>query len=95
VDTAKPQPDIVQVALERAGVSADRAVFVGDTVWDGKASTSADVAFVAVRSGGVSRAELEEAGASVVYDGPGDLLANLDESPIGALARQLPSAAAS
>lgn len=94
VDTAKPQPDIVQVALNRAGVAADRAVMVGDTVWDGKASTSAEVPFVAVRSGGVSRAELEEAGASVVYDGPGDLLANLDDSPIGALARQVHAGAA-
>jgi HAD superfamily hydrolase (TIGR01549 family) len=34
VDTAKPQPDIVHVALERAGVDSTDAVFVGDTVWD-------------------------------------------------------------
>jgi phosphoglycolate phosphatase-like HAD superfamily hydrolase len=32
VDTAKPEPGIVQVALERAGVDADHAVFVGDAV---------------------------------------------------------------
>jgi phosphoglycolate phosphatase-like HAD superfamily hydrolase len=30
VDTAKPKPDIVHVALRRAGVTADRAVFVGE-----------------------------------------------------------------
>src|ERR1700756_1010146 len=32
VETAKPNPDIVEIALARAGVEADRAVFVGDTV---------------------------------------------------------------
>jgi phosphoglycolate phosphatase-like HAD superfamily hydrolase len=34
VDTAKPEPDILQVALECAGVDVAHAVFVGDTVWD-------------------------------------------------------------
>ena len=36
VDTAKPKPDIVHVALGRAGVTADRAVFIGDAVWTPK-----------------------------------------------------------
>jgi hypothetical protein len=37
VDTAKPKPDIIEVALERAGVPADRAVFVGDAICDAEA----------------------------------------------------------
>ena len=45
VDTAKPNPDIVEVALERADVSAEQAVFVGDAVWDGEAPTRAGVPF--------------------------------------------------
>ena len=52
VETAKPNPDIVEIALPRAGVEADRAVFVGDTVWDAKASRRAQVPIVGVLSGG-------------------------------------------
>jgi HAD superfamily hydrolase (TIGR01509 family) len=32
VEASKPAPDLVQVALERAGVAPGEAVFVGDTV---------------------------------------------------------------
>jgi HAD superfamily hydrolase (TIGR01509 family) len=86
VDTAKPQPDIVEVALERAGVPAERATFVGDAVWDVRAAKRAGVTSVALRSGGISQAELESEGAAVVYDGPADLLAHFAESPLGELA---------
>jgi HAD superfamily hydrolase (TIGR01509 family) len=86
VDTAKPQPDIVAVALERAGISADRAVFVGDAVWDAEASGRAGVQSIGVLSGGVSRAELEKAGASSVYENAADLCRHLEDSPIGHLA---------
>lgn len=85
VDTAKPEPDIVRVALDRAGVGPDHAVFVGDAVWDAEASRRAGVRSIGVLSGGVSRQELENAGASMVYDDPADLLAHVEESPIGVL----------
>ena len=85
VDTAKPKPDIVAVALERAGVTADDAVFVGDAVWDCEAARRAGVPSIGVLSGGVSRAELLEAGASAVFDDAGDLLTNLDSTPIAGL----------
>ncbi|WP_068148908.1 HAD family hydrolase [Rhodococcoides corynebacterioides] len=85
VETAKPEPRIVDIALERAGVPADRAVFVGDSVWDVEASRSAKVACIGVRSGGISSAELRDAGAVAVYDDPADLLASLDDSPIARL----------
>jgi HAD superfamily hydrolase (TIGR01549 family) len=86
VDTAKPRPDIVVVALERAGVSADRAVFVGDAVWDARAARRAGVETVALRSGGSARDELESEGVTAVYDNPADLLEHFDESPVGKLA---------
>jgi HAD superfamily hydrolase (TIGR01509 family) len=85
VETAKPRPDIVQVALERAGVDADHAVFVGDTVWDVEAAAKAGVSTIGVRSGGIGSAELREAGAVEVYDDAADILAHLDSSPIAAL----------
>ncbi|MCV7067990.1 HAD family hydrolase [Mycolicibacterium farcinogenes] len=88
VDTAKPDPDIVKVALERAGVPADRAVFVGDAVWDGEAATRIGVPFIGVRCGGVADCELEKAGAQTIFDDPLDLLQHLDGTVIGAHMRE-------
>ncbi|CAN5703765.1 HAD family hydrolase [soil metagenome] len=86
VETAKPEPDIVEVALQRAGVGADRAVFVGDAVWDVEACVRADLSCIALLSGGVSRGELETAGATSVFEDAVDLLAHLGETRIGRLA---------
>jgi len=86
VDTAKPQPDIVNVALDRAGVEAAHAVFVGDAVWDVEACKRADVVTIALLSGGVSKCELTEAGAHQVFDDALDLCQHLDDTPIAALA---------
>jgi phosphoglycolate phosphatase-like HAD superfamily hydrolase len=55
---------------------------VGDTVWDVKAAARAGLPCVAVLSGGISRAELVDAGAVAVYDDVADLLQNLDQSPL-------------
>ena len=92
VDTAKPQPDIIRVALDRAGADADRAVFVGDTVWDVEACERAGVPTIAVLSGGVSRSELETAGAQAVFDDPSDLCAHLDSTAIARLAAAVQNA---
>jgi HAD superfamily hydrolase (TIGR01509 family) len=86
VDTAKPDPDIVCIALERAGVDADRAVFVGDTVWDVAAAARAGVECLCLRSGGISQAELEYAGATAVFDDPRDLAEHLGDTRIDRLA---------
>lgn len=61
VDTAKPEPGIMRVALDRAGVDAARAVFVGDAAWDAHAAAGAGLPCIGLLSGGVSRAELHEA----------------------------------
>jgi HAD superfamily hydrolase (TIGR01509 family) len=80
VQSSKPAPDLVRRALERAGVPADRAIFVGDTRWDVEAALRAGVPCIGLLSGGWSRAELEQAGAVEVYEGPGELLGKLDGS---------------
>ena len=75
VDRSKPAPDLVHVALDKAGVPPDEAVFVGDTVWDVQACQKAGVRCVGFLCGGISRDELLAAGAAEIYDGPADLLA--------------------
>jgi HAD superfamily hydrolase (TIGR01509 family) len=82
VKSSKPAPDLVEAALEVAGAPAERAVFIGDTVWDVEASKAAGVSCLGLLSGGVSRQELLDAGAVAVYRGPGDLLRRLDDSPL-------------
>jgi HAD superfamily hydrolase (TIGR01509 family) len=77
VDTAKPDPGIVQTAVERSGRPAECALFVGDAVWDMQAAVRAGVSCVGVRTGGISDAELHSAGASATYDDAAQLLAEL------------------
>jgi HAD superfamily hydrolase (TIGR01509 family) len=80
VGSSKPDPDLVQAALAKAGVPAGQAVFVGDTVWDVEACRKASVPCIGLLSGGISRSELTEAGAAEIYAGPGELLAGFDRS---------------
>jgi HAD superfamily hydrolase (TIGR01509 family) len=87
VDASKPSPDLVVQALERAGVPAGRAVFVGDAVWDAEAAGRAGVRCVGLLSGGMSRRELLDAGAAEVHEGPADLLAHLDAGVLADPAR--------
>jgi HAD superfamily hydrolase (TIGR01509 family) len=84
VDQTKPAPDLVEVALRKAGASPDEAVFVGDTVWDVRACQRAGVPCIGLLSGGISAAELADAGAVEVYDGPAHLLGSLNDSLLGA-----------
>ena len=88
VESSKPEPDIVQAALDKAELDADRAIFVGDTVWDVEAARRAGLDCVAVLSGGISEHELRESGAVAVYRDVAALLDGFDVSPLGALARR-------
>lgn len=85
VSDAKPDPEIFQVAMARAGVSAGNAIAVGDTVWDIEAAHRAGIGCVGVLTGGISRAELTDAGAVTVYRDAAELLACLDSGPLRAL----------
>lgn len=87
-DNAKPEPDILTAALNAAEVTADDAVMVGDSRWDVLAAHKAGLACVGVLTGGISRAELDEAGAVAVYRDPADLLDQLEDSPLGRLLRR-------
>jgi HAD superfamily hydrolase (TIGR01509 family) len=78
----KPAPDLVAVALQRTGVPAEAAIFIGDTRWDVEAAARCGVRTIGVRSGGHTEGELMDAGALAVFDDVGDLLVNLDDSPL-------------
>jgi len=54
VPRPKPAPDLLLACLERAGVAAAAAVFVGDTSIDREAATAAGVAYVGVGAHGGS-----------------------------------------
>jgi HAD superfamily hydrolase (TIGR01509 family) len=73
---SKPAPDILGVALDRAGLVADEVVLVGDSVWDVRAAANLRILCIAVTCGGTSASELAEAGAVAVYRDPADLLAD-------------------
>jgi HAD superfamily hydrolase (TIGR01509 family) len=87
VESAKPAPDLLQTAVADHGLDPERTVAVGDTIWDVRAARDAGLPCIALTCGGISRAELVETGADEVYDDPADLLAHLDDSLVGKVAR--------
>ena len=82
VDQSKPDPDILQIPLEKHHLDPARTVVVGDTVWDIRAAQNAGLACVGLRCGGISEDELRDAGAVEVYGDPADLLAHLAQSAL-------------
>ncbi|MFH5880539.1 HAD family hydrolase [Arthrobacter sp. NA-172] len=85
---SKPSPDILLAALEKLDLEAADVTFVGDSVWDVKAAARLGIETIGLTCGGISAAELFEAGAVEVYSGPRALLHRLDASSIGKLARR-------
>ena len=75
---SKPDPDIVEAAIEESGTSPRKLVMIGDTPYDVEAATKAKVRTIAFRSGGWSDDDLH--GAVEIYDGPADLLTRYDSS---------------
>ena len=65
VKKSKPEPDIVHAAVEKAG--GGPAVMIGDSTWDCKAATRAELPSIGVLTGGFSEQELTEAGATIVF----------------------------
>jgi len=63
-----------------------KALDCDDAVWDAHSAAGAALPCIGVLSGGVSRAELREAGASPVFADAQDLLDQLDSTRIAELA---------
>jgi HAD superfamily hydrolase (TIGR01509 family) len=85
-EESKPDPDILHAALQQARCEPHEAVMIGDTPYDVEAARRAAVSIIAFRSGGWRDDDLD--GALAIYDGPADLVARFDESPLGKHAAQ-------
>jgi HAD superfamily hydrolase (TIGR01509 family) len=81
VAATKPAPDLVEVAVRKAGI--ERAVLIGDSTWDCQAAARAGVQTIAILTGGFSEQELLEAGAVAVLDSLPALGRYLDQTPLG------------
>jgi HAD superfamily hydrolase (TIGR01549 family) len=80
VDATKPEPDLLQVALAKAGGRS--GVVIGDSPWDFIAAGSSSMPGIGLRTGGFTAAELTQAGAGEVHDSPAALLKALDDGPL-------------
>jgi len=80
VERTKPEPDLVAVAMQKAGELS--GVMVGDSTWDIEAASRADVKTIAVLTGGFSEAELRDAGAADVFESLVQLRERLDSTPL-------------
>jgi phosphoglycolate phosphatase-like HAD superfamily hydrolase len=80
VEATKPAPDLVVAALEKTGAAPGDAVMIGDSTWDCLAAKAAKVRSIGVLTGGFSREELLEAGASKVFDTVEDLRQGLGDT---------------
>jgi HAD superfamily hydrolase (TIGR01549 family) len=80
VESSKPEPDLVEAALVKAGTRD--AVLVGDTPWDVEAARRAGIETVCVMTGGFSEQELRDAGAVAVLESIEDLRRRIAETPL-------------
>jgi phosphoglycolate phosphatase-like HAD superfamily hydrolase len=84
-ERSKPDPDIVQAAIQRTGCSKDRIAMIGDTPYDVEAALQAGIRIIALLCGGWTREELR--GATAIYADVADLLDRYEASVLAELAR--------
>lgn len=85
VAKSKPEPDIVSAAL--AKVQGASGIMVGDSVYDAQAAAKINIPTLAVRTGGFSVGELQEAGVLQVFDSLVAFRNALDGTPLARASR--------
>jgi len=78
VDASKPAPDLLDAALDR--VDGESAFVIGDAVWDVATAQERKLPCIGLLTGGISEAELRDAGASAVYASPAELAEDLERT---------------
>jgi phosphoglycolate phosphatase len=73
VPAFKPDPRGLQLALDRLGVDADDALYVGDTVIDAEAAANAGLRFIGVLTGPTRAVEFESYDKLTLLDSVNDL----------------------
>ena len=79
VESAKPAPDLFELAASKLDKEPHDCFVVGDSVWDVLAGLRMKAAVVALRTGGFDGHELQEAGAYRVYADPLELSESLEQ----------------
>lgn len=77
VEASKPDPDIVQSAIERSKLPRENLFMLGDTPYDVEAANRAGVPCVVLRCGGFW-SDRDFGNAAAIFDDPADLLAHFD-----------------
>jgi HAD superfamily hydrolase (TIGR01509 family) len=85
VASSKPDPEVFLKAMTIGAIDPERALALGDSIWDIQAARAAGIGCIAVETGGFSQHELGEAGAVCVYRDVQEVLDQLRTGPIGAL----------
>ncbi|MCP4694610.1 MAG: HAD hydrolase-like protein [Desulfobacterales bacterium] len=75
--TRSQKTELIRHVLEEEKIAANQAVMIGDRKYDIIGAKENDVTGIGVSWGYGSAAELEEAGAAVIFDSPSELLAGL------------------
>jgi len=78
VDATKPDPDLVETALEMGG--GRDAVMIGDSPYDCESAGRAGIPTVGVLTGGFAESELRQAGADPVFASLSSLREGLDRT---------------
>ena len=77
---AKLDPDLFLAAAERLDARIERAVVIGDCIWNMITTARCRTLTVGLLCGGCNSDELRQAGALRVYDDPANLLNHIDEA---------------
>lgn len=70
----KPQPDGINLVLEKLGVSKEKAVYVGDSEVDCITAKNAEIPCIGVTWGFRDKDVLIENGADIIVDSPEDII---------------------
>jgi phosphoglycolate phosphatase len=76
----KPDPQMIETAMEKAGATRGETVMIGDTVHDIKMAKAAGVKAIGVAWGYHTVFDLNEAGADVIVENFAELDAAIDEA---------------